>query len=94
VAVGSILSLQGRALASYLGEVDSGLLERQGTPSACHPVRFPLFTNLIDLQLALQLGSPNLFSLMATLTPPLSPKGQDLTISSEKTKTPTHENGN
>jgi hypothetical protein len=30
----------------------------------------------------LHLGSPNLFSLRATLSPPLSPKGQDLASSS------------
>jgi hypothetical protein len=32
--------------------------------------------------LALDLGSPNFFSLRATLTPPLSPKGQALASSS------------
>jgi hypothetical protein len=43
VAVLSILSLQGRALASYLGEV--ALLDRQRIPAAYHPVRFLLFMN-------------------------------------------------
>jgi hypothetical protein len=44
VAVLSILSLQGRALASYLGEV--ALLDRKGIPTACHPVRLLFFMNL------------------------------------------------
>jgi hypothetical protein len=34
------------------------------------------------LELSLELGSPNFFSLRATLNPPLSPKGQDLASSS------------
>jgi hypothetical protein len=32
----------------------------------------------VEVPTCLDLGSPNFFSLRATLTPPLSPKGQDL----------------